>query len=409
MKTRDNVVSDVVIAGGGPAGLMLALLLGRQGVDLVVIDSQETLERHFRGESMVPDSVWMLKQAGLLEDLEALGVRRARRLEIYENNKNILKMNFSEFKNYSECFPMEIPQTLLLQRIFDELSEIPNVKLLQGYNIYDLVQTEDGRYNGVVVNRDSEDIVIYGRLIVGADGRYSAIRNLAGFAVSKTPLARDVLWLSVPYPEGWERDVYRVLIQEDRHVLVLPTHPDSLRVGFNIPKGGIAQLRQGGIELLYQRIRELSKELGDTVEENIRGWSDTTVLDVFTAQVPQWCKDGIVLIGDAAHTLSPVLGHGVNHALQDSFTLANIIMESCFSNGEWNISNSRLDALLIDFQLNREPLIEASRSLQTRQEKLFALKGRKCIVRKLIYTMLGKVRPLRTLVLGNAYFTILQD
>src|SRR5206468_8409214 len=126
------------------------------------------------------------------------------------------------------------------------------------------------------------------------------------------------VWMKLPLPREWDPETYRIRINGDRHGLFIPTYPDLLRVGFNIPKGGLKELRQQGIAALYARLDELAPELTEAARAAITGWSDTSLLDIFTSIVPQWSRPGLALIGDAAHTLSPILGQGVNHALMDA-------------------------------------------------------------------------------------------
>ncbi|MDT0616759.1 FAD-dependent monooxygenase, partial [Streptomyces lancefieldiae] len=134
------------------------------------------------------------------------------------------------------------------------------------------------RYRGA----DGEERELRARLVVGADGRYSKTRELSGLAYDKQPLERDVVWLRMPRPDGWQRACYRIRLQGSRHGLFIPTYPDDIRIGFNIPKGGLKELRKGGIEQLHRRIDEIAPELSQGLRESVTGWSGTTVLDIFT-------------------------------------------------------------------------------------------------------------------------------
>ncbi|MFD0329350.1 hypothetical protein ACFQZC_17190 [Streptacidiphilus monticola] len=108
------------------------------------------------------------------------------------------------------------------------------------------------------------------------------------------PLDRDVIWLKLPFPAEWDAATYRVRIRGGQHGLFIPTHPDDVRVGLNIPKGGLKELRAEGISALHRRIDALAPELSETVRTHVKGWTDTSMLDIFTALVPAgtapgWC------------------------------------------------------------------------------------------------------------------------
>lgn len=401
------IASDVCVVGAGPAGLVLAIELGRAGKSVVVVESTMEFERHFRGESIVPDAVWMLRQMGILQKIEAQGAKRSRRFEMFENGKRLVNVDFAEFDKI-EKYPMEIPQVMLLGALLEECAQEPSVTVLRGHELDELVR-RDGRVRGVTTTSAAGGQHIDAALVVGSDGRYSTVRAQAGIPFHKEPLARDVIWFRVPCPAAWDLDVYRVMMERDRHVVVLPTHPDMLRVGLNVPKGGAARMRADGIEVLHDRVDAIDRDLGAVVRSHVRDWSDTVVLDIFTTRVPQWHRDGVVLIGDAAHTLSPVLGHGVNHAMQDGRLLGQMLGRLDLAGAADRAQDGAVDAVLREFQAAREPGVAQSRGLQLRQERLFTLRSRaQTRLRRALYRTIGALRPLREAVFGRAYFTLLQ-
>ncbi|MGI3203470.1 FAD-dependent monooxygenase [Streptomyces sp. GLT-R25] len=171
--------------------------------------------------------------------------------------------------------------------------------------------THDGTVTGVRVRTAEGEREIRATLTVAADGRFSKVREMSSLAYRTVPLERDVIWLKLPFPYGdWDDRTYRVRIRGDQHGLFIPTRPDSVRVGFNIPKGGLKEMRAQGLPRLYERLDALAPELSGAVREQVRSWSDTSMLDIFTTVVPRWSAPGIVLVGDAAHTLTPILWAG---------------------------------------------------------------------------------------------------
>ncbi|WP_058042453.1 FAD-dependent monooxygenase [Streptomyces roseifaciens] len=399
----EQITAQACVIGGGPAGLVFALALAARGRDVIVVEKSEDFDRSFRGESILPDSVWLLDQLELLQPLRDQKVLEAHGLEISENGRPVLRVDFRQF-DQPQPFPMEIPQPMLLRVIADAASKHPGFRIIRPAKAVVLLR-DGGRVTGVRCRTPQGDLEITSPITIGADGRYSKIRDMAGIEHHKTPLERDVLWFKMPYPQAWEPNRYRIRINQDRHAVFLPTHPDMVRVGLNIPKGGLKDLRTAGIGALYARMDELAPELGSLVRKNITSWSGTMMLDIFTTVVPQWSIPGLVLAGDAAHTLSPILGHGVNHAIMDALVLARLVDQALTGPD----TATALDRAGTRFQLVREGKVRQARDLQLRQEKIFTLSSPLAtLTRRSLYRMINALPPVKQRVLGRAYFTIPQ-
>ncbi|TVZ75515.1 FAD-dependent oxidoreductase [Streptomyces sp. BK340] len=399
----EQITADACVIGGGPAGLVFALALAAAGRDVVVVEKNEDFDRSFRGESILPDSVWLLDQLGLLQPLRDQKVLEAHGLDISENGRPLLSVDFRRF-DQPQPFPMEIPQPMLLRVITEAASRRPGFRIIRPAKAVGLLRVS-GRVTGVRCQTQQGELEIISPVTIGADGRYSKIRDMAGIEHHKAPLERDVLWFKMPYPQIWEPNRYRIRIKQDRHAIFLPTHPNMVRVGFNIPKGGLKDTRAAGIGALHDRMDELAPELGSLVREHVTSWSDTIMLDIFTTVVPQWSIPGLVLIGDAAHTLSPILGHGVNHAIMDALVLARLVDRALAGPD----TGTALDRAGIRFRLVREGKVRQARHLQLRQEKIFTLASPPAtLLRRSLYRMINGLPPVKQRVLGRAYFTIPQ-
>ncbi|RBM16784.1 oxidoreductase [Prauserella sp. PE36] len=396
--------TDVCVAGAGPAGLCLALCLARAGHQVTVLEQSPRFDRTFRGESMSPDGVWLLDQLGVLDTIVERGALKIERLEIAEGGKVVMHSEFSEW-DYAQRYPMEIPQPTLLSVLAESSAEHSGFDLRTGAKVTELID-EDGTVAGVRYRgADGETHEVRAALVVGSDGRYSKIRDLSGLEFEKTMLDRDVVWLRVPRPEGWERGIYRIRLSGSRHGLFIPTYPDDIRVGFNIPKGGLKELRAGGIEALHARMDEIAPELTPTLRQHVTSWSGTTVLDIFTVLTPRWSRPGLVLIGDAAHTLTPILGQGVNHALIDGHTLAGLLDPALDATGARRAE--LVQTAVLRFQAERESRIRISRQLQLRQERAFTFEHTLAVAaRSTLYRVLGSSRFLQKKMLATAYFQL---
>jgi 2-polyprenyl-6-methoxyphenol hydroxylase-like FAD-dependent oxidoreductase len=396
-----ELTAQVCVVGGGPAGLTLAVELAKRSVSVVVLEQSAHFDRSFRGESVSPDSVWLLDRLGVLGRLDG-AYQQMHRMEIVDSGSRVLGADFTRFP-YPHPYPVEMPQPALLSALAglgEEHSD--HFTLVRRATATALVRGADGTVTGVRARTPDGELTVHTRLTVAADGRFSKVREMSGLAYTKIPLERDVVWLKLPFPKEWDDRTYRIRIKGDQHGLFIPTHPDSVRVGFNIPKGGLKELRAKGLPALYERLDLLAPELSDAVRSEIKAWSDTSMLDIFTAVVPQWSAPGLVLMGDSAHTLTPILGQGVNHAIIDAVTLAPLVQRAFAEGG----SVAALGRATQEFQRSREESVSKSRALQLRQERLFALHGIGGTFRRTLYRVVDRSQSLKQRVLAGAYFQL---
>ncbi|SDD96513.1 FAD-dependent monooxygenase [Actinokineospora iranica] len=392
---------DVCVVGGGPAGLALGLVLARQGVEVVVVEQSGHFNRSFRGESVSPDAVFVLDRLGVLEKIKAEGALTTERMEITEAGRTVLRSEFRDYR-YPHRYPLELPQPTLLGVLDAAASGFDTFTLLRKTSMVGLLRA-GGAVTGVLVKGPDGEAEISAKVTVGADGRYSKVLEMSGLENTRIPLDRDVVWFKAPLPPSWDPETYRVRISGDRHGLFIPTYPDMVRVGFNIPKGGLKQLRAQGIGALHAKIDELAPELSELVRAKVTSYSDTSMLDIFTTIVPRWSRPGLVVIGDAAHTLSPVLGQGVNHALIDAVTLAPMLAKAV-RRPDHRAATTEATA---EFQRLREPEVRRSRALQLRQERMFTFGSKAGVfLRTSLYRAMNASPFLQRRVLSDAYFRL---
>lgn len=392
--------TDVLVAGAGPAGMLLGLLLAGQGLDVVVLDSSATSHRTFRGESISPDSVRVLRSVGVLDHVPDDRRRTVSGIRIVDAGHDVLGVDFASLSASGEL-PHEIPQDVLLEAAAERGSAFPGFHLIRPATAVGVIR-EGGRVTGLRVERDGAETAIRARVVVAADGRYGTLAADAGIAIRRRPAARDFLWFKITPPADWDATSYQVRIDDDAHAMCIPTVPDLLRLGINIPSGGLRAIRKEGIGAFHDRVAALVPELADPVREQVRSWRDTSMLEIFTSAADRWWLPGFVAVGDAAHTLSPVLAQGVNHAILDALVLADQLGPVLVASGDVEV-----DTRLCKFADLREPRVAAARALQLRQEFAFAQSGPiRTLARRGVYRTLDAVAPLRARIWGRLYYSM---
>lgn len=324
-----TIDTEVLIVGGGPGGALLGCLLARRGVNVLVVEKNTTLERDFRGETIAAPSVITLRRLGFGPAMDEHGYLRTETVTMWMERRKVFHVDYRRFA--IGTVPIDMPQPPLIGIFIAEASRHPNFEYRFGTTFTGLIE-QDGQVRGAKLrDRDGQTITVRCRLLVGADGRFSKVRRAAGLEADITPMERDFLNFRLPRPDDWPLEA-ALVVDHDRHLVVLPTFPNFLRVGSNLPKRGLGDLRKAGFEAYKRQVMGLSSKLAPLVAEHLNSWDDTSFLEIFTAEVPTWARDGLILIGDASHTCTPILGQGVNLAIQDAVCLTPIVaaaLKSC--------------------------------------------------------------------------------
>jgi len=322
-------VSDVqqttcCIVGGGPAGVVLALLLARQGIGVMLLEAHKDFDRDFRGDTIHPSVMEIMEELGLAERLLQLPHSKMRKLTIQANNQQSAAFS-ADFSRLKTRYPyiMVLPQVKFLEFITEEAKKYPNFQLVLGANVQELIE-EDGEIRGVRYRGHGGWHEVRSQLTVGADGRHSKLRQLVGFEAIETSPPMDVLWFRLPRKSD-EAEGLNGRIGKG-HIVAMLDRSDTWQIAYVIPKGGYQKLRAEGLAALRESIVEVVPELSDRVAQ-LKDWSQIAFLSVESTRLKRWYRPGLLLIGDAAHVMSPVGGVGINYAIQDAVVAANILSE----------------------------------------------------------------------------------
>jgi len=314
------VHAQCCIAGGGPAGMMLGFLLARAGVRVAVLEKHADFLRDFRGDTIHPSTLEIMHELGLLDDFLRLPHQKVPELGGQVGEFRTVFADFSRLPTRCK-FVAFMPQWDFLNFLAEKGRRYPGFDLRMKTKAKRAIE-EQGRVVGVVAESAEGKVEIRAPLVVAADGRRSDIRRSAGFEVTELGAPMDVLWFRLSRRDD---DPAETMGRFDTgRIFIMINRGDSWQCGYVIAKGSLDKVRAAGLPAFRDGVAALAPFAGDRVGE-IASWDDVKLLTVGVDRLETWYRPGLLCIGDAAHTMSPVGGVGINLAIQDAVAAANIL------------------------------------------------------------------------------------
>ncbi|GAA1672461.1 FAD-dependent oxidoreductase [Fodinicola feengrottensis] len=341
--------------------MMLGYLLASADCPVTVLESRQDFDRDFRGDSLHPYTLDLLGQLGLADRLLALPHHKARSFFLQTPSATITAADYGllpEPFNYVAL----MPQARFLTFMAAEAAKLPAFEIRMGAKVTDLVNT--GNRTTGVRYRDSDRRThdLGAAIVVACDGRFSKVRHLAAMTPTSLGATTDLLWFKLPRyhldPPDADAGVY---FGADRYVALLGGDHDW-QVGYTLPKGGYPAVRESGLEPIRRFVAERVPWLSDRLHL-LADFADTTLLSIDISRLTLWHQPGLLLIGDAAHVISPVGGNGILMAIQDAVAAANHLAPALRTSQPIN------DEVLAAIQTEREPTIRAVQADQVRIEQ----------------------------------------
>jgi 2-polyprenyl-6-methoxyphenol hydroxylase-like FAD-dependent oxidoreductase len=310
------------VVGGGPAGLVLGLILARAGVRTTVLEKHADFLRDFRGDTVHASTLTLLDELGLGELFADLPPQWVERLAVQLDSGTYGVADLTRLPGRHRHIAL-VPQWDFLRVIADASRQQPGYELIMEAEMTDLLWDES-RVVGVTYRKDGADYRLGADLVVGCDGRSSVVRERAGLRSRTFGVPMDVLWFRLPRvatdPVGVVGRISR------SNLLIMIDRGDYFQIGFVIRKGSIAALHDQGIEAFRQRLRDIVPWLGDRAER-LHSFDEIKLLNVVLSRLSRWYREGLLCIGDAAHAMSPVGGVGINLAVQDAVAAGRILAQ----------------------------------------------------------------------------------
>jgi 2-polyprenyl-6-methoxyphenol hydroxylase-like FAD-dependent oxidoreductase len=300
--------------------MMLGLLLARAGAEVIVLEKHSDFLRDFRGDTIHPSTLELMYELGLLDEFLKRPHQEVKQLAGQIGNDLIPLADFSHLSTKCKFIAL-MPQWDFLNFLAEHAASYQTFQLRMDAEVVNLLE-DKGRITGVVAQTPAGSLEVKAHLTVGADGRHSTVRELAGLKVLELGAPIDVLWFRLSRKPDDPGQILGRFV--GGRIMVMLNRDDYWQCGFVIPKGEFENLKNRGLEEFRKNLVGIADFLHDRVNE-LSDWTQIRLLTVAVDRLHRWYREGLLCVGDAAHAMSPVGGVGINLAIQDAVATANVL------------------------------------------------------------------------------------
>jgi 2-polyprenyl-6-methoxyphenol hydroxylase-like FAD-dependent oxidoreductase len=379
----------VLVVGAGPAGAAIALLLVKRGIDVLLVEREHDFDRAFRGEVLMPGGVDALRQIGVWPQVARLPHAVVPTMELFVNHRRVVRADWKELAgdNVARAFN----HSALIELLVNEAAATRRLDLRMGTALHALEVATT--HVDVALRSASGHVTERADILIGADGRASTTRGLAGLKLERFEFPAEIAWLSFPTPETQRLDPrFQAFTGRHGFLVLYPSWNGYLRVGIHMRHGSADWSKH----MMLERLSDIAGEpYASLARKHAAAIPDPVRLKVLVGRSPRWSGHRVLLFGDAAHPMAPVRAQGVNLALRDAIVAANHIVQVYVSGND-----ADLDAALARVQSEREPEVVAIQRLQRAAMEL-PLPMRSALLRTTLLPLLRRTGVMKRAMLRS--------
>ncbi|AWM01091.1 FAD-dependent oxidoreductase [Bradyrhizobium amphicarpaeae] len=310
------------IVGGGPAGMMLGYLLGRAGIEVVVLEKHADFFRDFRGDTVHPSTLEVMDELGLIDGFLKLPHQRLQKMDGLFGGTPVRIADLSRLHT-KYPFIAFMPQWDFLNFLREAGRRFTSLEVMMSTEAVDVIRRGE-TIAGVRAKTPDGIVDIEADLTIACDGRHSTVRERAGLGVEEIGAPMDVLWFRAGRrPDETENVFARV---EPGKMMITFDRGDYWQCAYVIAKGQYQAVKARGLQALLDDVVRMAPMLKGGIAD-VKSFDDVKLLTVAINRMARWTRPGLLCIGDAAHAMSPVGGVGVNLAVQDAVATANLLAD----------------------------------------------------------------------------------